>query len=110
MAKTDEIQIVFCTVPDLDTGRRIARDLVEYRFAACVNVVPGIESVYRWQGQVQCDAEALLVIKARAGDFAQLQAAILKQHPYELPEILAVPVTNALPEYLAWVQNHNEAK
>jgi periplasmic divalent cation tolerance protein len=109
MGATDTIQIVFCTVPDADTGRRIARDLVEYRLAACVNLLPGIESVYRWQGEVHNDAEVLLLIKARAADFPRLQAAILERHPYELPEILAVPVSNALPEYLAWVQNHDEA-
>lgn len=109
MAATDSIQIVFCTVPDADTGRRIARELVEYRLAACVNLVPGIESVYRWQGEIHHDEEAMLVIKIRSADFARLQAAILERHPYELPEILAVPVSNALPKYLEWVQKHNEA-
>lgn len=103
MGSTDTIQIVFCTVPDTVTGRRLARDLVEYRLAACVNLLPGVESVYRWQGSVQTDDEVLLVIKARAADYPRLQAAILERHPYELPEIIAVPVNEVLPQYRAWV-------
>jgi periplasmic divalent cation tolerance protein len=104
-----EIVIVFCTVPDAEVGRRIAAQLVEYRLAACVNLLPGIESVYRWEGEVQSDSEVLLLIKARASDYPEMEAAILALHPYELPEIIAVPLSGGLPAYLDWVAKHDEA-
>ncbi len=105
-----DIQILFCTVPDPETGQRIAGHLVEYRLAACVNLLPGIESVYRWQGKVQRDREALLMVKTRVADYPGVEAAILELHPYELPEIIAVPVTGGLPAYLDWISNNDEAK
>lgn len=110
MDSATDIQILFCTVPDPETGQRIAAHLVEYRLAACVNLLPGIESVYRWQGKVQRDGEALLMIKIRVADYSGVEAAILGLHPYELPEIIAVPVTGGLPAYLNWVSENNEAK
>lgn len=110
MTTAADIRVVLCTVPDSDVGQRIAAHLVEYRLAACVNLLPGVQSVYRWQGEVHSDAEALLMIKCRAADYPQLQAAILELHPYELPEIIAVPLVDGLPQYLDWVRNHNEAK
>jgi periplasmic divalent cation tolerance protein len=109
MLNATEVQMVFCTVADNATGRRIANALVENRLAACVNLLPGLESTYRWQGQVEHDSEALLLIKVRAADYAELEAAILALHPYELPEIIAVPVTGGLPAYLDWVARHGEA-
>jgi periplasmic divalent cation tolerance protein len=109
MNEDGEIQVLFCTVPDLETGRRIAARLVEYRLAACVNLLPGVESLYRWQGEVQRDSEILLLIKARAADYPEVEAAILALHPYELPEIIAVPVSGGLPAYLDWVMKHDEA-
>ncbi len=110
MSSGSDIQIVFCTVPDPDTGRRIAVHLVEYRLAACVNLLSGIESCYRWRGEVQRDNEALLMIKACAADYPGVEAAILELHPYELPEIIAVPVSGGLPAYLDWVSKHGEAQ
>jgi len=110
MNSINDIQIIFCTVPDSDTGERIAGHLVEYRLAACVNLLPGIQSVYRWQGKLQKDAEVLLMIKSLKADYAELQAAIRQLHPYELPEIIAVPLSGGLPEYLDWVrETKNEA-
>ena len=110
MTRAADIHVVLCTVPDADTGQRIAAHLVEYRLAACVNLLPGLRSVYRWQGQVQTDEEALLMIKARAADYPKLETAILELHPYELPEIIAVPLIDGLPRYLDWVFNQNEGK
>ncbi len=106
----DDIQLVFCTAPDADTGRRIASALVEYRLAACVNLLTGIESIYRWKGAVQSDSEVLLMIKARVADYALLETRIRALHPYELPEIIAVPLSAGLPAYLDWVRNPDEAK
>ena len=111
MGVPDDIQIVYCTVPDSETGRRIAGYLVEYRLAACVNLLPGIESIYKWKGEIHRDSEVLLMIKSRGADYTALESGIRKLHPYELPEIIAVPVGNGSPEYLEWIRTaHNEAQ
>ncbi|HFD81400.1 MAG TPA: divalent-cation tolerance protein CutA [Gammaproteobacteria bacterium] len=105
MTTPQEVQIVYCTVPDADTGRRIAATLLEYRLAACVNLIAGVESLYRWKGEVQRDSEVLLMIKARTADYQALERRILELHPYELPEIIAVPLSDGLPAYLDWVKD-----
>ncbi len=107
MSEARDVVIVYCTVPDTDTGQRIASHLVEYRLAACVTLIPGVTSVYRWKGEVETATEALLMIKARAADYARLETAVRSQHPYELPEIIAVPVSDGLTEYLDWVRTSN---
>jgi periplasmic divalent cation tolerance protein len=95
--------LVFTTAPDRAVAMRIARALVDARLAACVNVLAGCTSVYRWEGAVETAEELPLIIKTRAGRYAEVEAAIRRLHPYELPEILAVPVMHGLPEYLEWV-------
>jgi periplasmic divalent cation tolerance protein len=100
-------QIVFTTSPDTDTARRIARALVEEGLAACVNILPTMHSVYKWKGRIEEADEQLLIIKIVAVHFAQVRDRIRALHPYELPEIIAVPVADGLPEYLAWL-NHPE--
>lgn len=110
MSCADDIQIVFCTVPDPDSGQRIAGHLVEYRLAACVTLLPGVKSVYRWKGEICTASESLLMIKSRVADYKDLESTLCRLHPYELPEIIAVPLTNGLPAYLDWVRsNKNEA-
>jgi periplasmic divalent cation tolerance protein len=110
MNTASDIQIILCTVPDTETGRRIAKQLVEYRLAACVNLVAGVESVYYWNGKVHHDPECLLMIKGLQSDYRRLEKTIRELHPYELPEIIAVPLSNGLAEYLEWVRNFkNEA-
>ena len=103
---TDSHCLVLCTVPDADTGRSLASALVDARQAACVNVLPGLTSVYRWQGEVQQDAECLLLIKTRRDRFEELCSFVRARHPYELPEIVAVPMVDGLPAYLAWIDNN----
>jgi periplasmic divalent cation tolerance protein len=103
MNELSAVVIVYCTVPDTATGERIAAHLVEYRLAACVTLVPGVTSVYRWQGKVETGRESLLMIKARATDYAGLESAVRSLHPYELPEIIAVPVSGGLAEYIDWI-------
>ena len=98
--------IALCTVPDRQTADRIAETLVEERLAACVNIVPGLTSVYRWQGEVSRDDELLLVIKTVGGQFSTLEAAIHRLHPYELPEIVAVPIVTGSSRYLAWITDN----
>ena len=96
-------QIVLCTVPDRESAERIATALVTERLAACVNIVPGITSIYRWKNRIEKDAELLLIIKTHSAVFDTLQDSIRKLHPYELPEVIAVPITDGLPEYLDWI-------
>lgn len=99
---TDKI-VVFSTCDSEEQAERIARALVEQRLAACVNIVPGARSIYRWKGQIEDAAEWLLIIKSRRDLMEQLRAAIGKIHSYEVPELLAVPVVDGSESYLAWV-------
>ena len=94
--------MVYCTCPP-DAVAALAGGLVERRLAACVNVLPKIRSVYRWEGAVTADEESLLVIKTTAASFAALRDWLCAQHPYDVPEVIAVPVTAGAPDYLAWV-------
>lgn len=100
---TTNHQIVLSTCPDAATARTIATALVEQGLAACVNIVPGIESVYQWQGKIENSAELLLIIKTRADHYPALEQALRALHPYELPEVVAVPLATGLPAYLGWI-------
>jgi periplasmic divalent cation tolerance protein len=95
--------VIFCSCPDADSAGRLADTLVEERLAACVTRLPGATSVYRWEGAVQRDAEVLLIIKTTAERLANLSARIEALHPYEVPEVLAVPVAGGAERYLAWL-------
>ena len=105
---TNDPQIVLCTVPDEATARRIASSLVAEQLAACVNIVPGITSVYRWKGAVETAPELLLIIKTTLEVYTRLQDRVRALHPYELPEIIAVSLDRGLPEYLAWINTSLE--
>lgn len=98
-------QLVFSTCPEAKTAETIARALVEDRLAACVNILSPLQSIYRWQGSVETAQEVLLLIKIRAADYARVEARICELHPYELPEVIGVPLSNGLPGYLAWLEN-----
>jgi periplasmic divalent cation tolerance protein len=98
-------QLILCTCPDRDTADKIARQLVTGQLAACVNILPGILSVYTWQGQVESAQEHLLLIKSSKDRYQALEAAIRDNHPYDVPEIIAVPVEAGLPEYLHWIDS-----
>jgi periplasmic divalent cation tolerance protein len=102
---TTDYQIVFNTCPDAATARTIATALVERGLAACVNIVPGVESVYQWKGQIENSSELLLIIKTRSECYAALEQAIQALHPYELPEIIALPLAAGLPAYLEWIDS-----
>lgn len=97
--------IVLCTCPDTDIAERLAEGLVGERLAACVNVLPGIRSIYWWQGQVERSDEVQLIIKTRQAVWPKLEQFIHQAHPYETPELIAVPITNGLPAYLDWLEN-----
>lgn len=95
--------LCLCTCPDPATARQLADTLVGERLAACVNIVPGLRSVYRWQGTTHCDEETLLLIKTTRARYPALQARLPQLHPYELPELVAVEVADGLPAYLRWL-------
>lgn len=98
--------LVLTTCPDRDSARRLAEMLVTQRLAACVNIASGVESVYRWKDQIERSAELLLFIKTRADRYAAVEAAVRAHHPYELPEVLAVPVAKGLGAYLGWIDDN----
>ena len=102
-AAGSEVRVVLVTAPDLDTASALARTLVEERLAACANLVPGVRSIYRWQGEVQDDAEVLLVVKTRAGRCDALAARVRDLHPYDVPEVVVLPVGGGSRGYLEWV-------
>lgn len=104
MPATDDVHLLYCTCPDAEVAERIARALVSSRLAACVNVVPGLRSIYRWKGGIESDAECLLLIKTTRERIDALSNMIRGQHPYELPEIIAVPVVAGHAPYLDWVR------
>jgi periplasmic divalent cation tolerance protein len=95
--------VALSTVATPEDAERIARSLVEKGVAACVNVVPGVLSFYRWKGRLERDAEVLLVIKTRGERFEDLKAALLAEHPYELPELVALPIAGGHEPYLEWL-------
>jgi len=103
-------QIIFCTCPDQDTAKKIARLLVANNQAACVNILPGITSIYRWQGQLESAQEHLLLIKAHKDHYPAIETTLRAHHPYELPEIIAVPIERGLPEYLNWIDSCHSLK
>jgi len=96
--------LILTTLPDPDTARQLARQLVEARLSACVNVLAPCTSVYRWQGQIQEETETPVLIKTMAERYAELETFLREHHPYELPEIVALPIEQGLPGYLDWVR------
>jgi periplasmic divalent cation tolerance protein len=105
----DAARVVLVTAPDAEVAARLARSLVEERLVACVNVLPGIRSFYRWEGEVQDDAEVLLVAKTAASRCRELAMRVEALHPYELPEIVVLPVEGGSERYLDWVLSESSA-
>ena len=101
-----EVLLVLSTFPEVETAQRVSRQLVEERCAACANILPQAQSIYWWQGKVESANETLVLFKTSADRYAALEIALRQLHPYELPEIIAMPVSEGLPEYLQWVGNN----
>ncbi|RDH86803.1 MAG: divalent-cation tolerance protein CutA [endosymbiont of Escarpia spicata] len=99
-----KLLLVHCTVPDHQTGLQLAQTLVSQGLAACVNITAPVTSVYRWEGKLESANEHLLLIKTTKQHYDALEARIRAHHPYELPEIIAVPVEQGLDGYLDWVE------
>lgn len=105
-----EVLLVFTNLPDRAAAERVAEALVSAGVAACVNVMAECTSVYHWQGKLEHATEVPLLIKTTRAAYPQLESLLRKQHPYELPEIIALPVSAGLPEYLNWVTQETSSK
>ncbi len=108
MSEDADIRVVLCTFPDREQARQIGAALVERRLAACVSLLDGVESIYRWQGAVHHDPEVLAIIKTTASAFPTLEKALTELHPYEVPEVIALPVAAGAGPYLHWVREQVE--
>lgn len=106
----NEILLAITTLPDAETAARLAQRLIEERAAACVNQLAPCTSTYRWEGSIETSAEVPLLIKTTRAAYPRLEQLIRAAHPYELPEIIAVPVTTGLPAYLDWVSRETALK
>lgn len=105
-----DVLMVLVTCPDGDTAESLAHTLVEHHEAACVNIVPNLRSVYRWQGRVEMDNELLLLIKTTTTRLDQIRARVRTLHPDELPEVIAVPIVAGSSAYLDWVRQETDAR
>jgi periplasmic divalent cation tolerance protein len=99
-----EYIVVYVTAPAEEEAERIARDLVENKLAACVNIVKNMRSIYRWQGKIEDETEVLMIVKTRREHFAHLRDMVKQLHSYSVPEIIALPVVEGSEEYLAWLE------
>lgn len=102
---TDKILVMSTCAAEAD-AERLARALLDARLAACVNVVPGVRSFYRWKGEIASEVEFMLIIKTSRDLFPALRAEIEKLHPYEVPELLALPVLAGAENYLSWLESN----
>jgi len=105
-----QYRICLCSCPDDECAQSLAVSLVETKLAACVNILPAVQSVYQWKGKIERDEEVLLLIKTTQHMFPEIEAHILARHPYELPEIIAVPIVTGLKPYLQWIDDVMESK
>lgn len=98
-----EYCLVLCTCPEGDTAKSLAETLVGEHLAACVNILPGLTSVYAWQGAVESSLESLLLMKTERQVYPRLETRLRELHPYQLPEIVAIDIERGLPDYLNWI-------
>jgi len=101
-----DVILVLVTAPSADKAAELARTLVEEQLAACGNIVPGLRSIYRWEGQVHDESEVLLILKTRDVLFEPLRARVIGLHPYQVPEVLRLDITDGHGPYLAWVRDN----
>jgi len=103
LAMAEELLLALSTFPDAETGRRIAQLLVTERLVACANIIPGVESIYRWQDKIESAPETLVLFKTTSDRYGAFQDKLKSLHPYEVPEIICLRIADGLPEYLKWV-------
>ena len=109
MESPTQALLVIANCPDEACANRIALAVVEAGLAACVNLLPRVQSVYRWQGNIESASEVPLLIKTTAGRYTELETAIRAQHPYDVPEIIALPIAQGLPAYVDWLAAETRA-
>jgi periplasmic divalent cation tolerance protein len=103
-ASSDRVMVALTTAPSAEVAERIGRSLVEERLAACANVLPGITSIFRWKGSIEREGEVLVILKTTAGEVEALERRVAELHPYEVPEVIALPVEAGHAPYLDWVR------
>lgn len=106
MASGEETRLALLTAPSVEVAEQLVRALVEERIIACGNIVPGLTSIYRWRGAVECDTEVLVIAKTTASAVARLLERAPELHPYEVPEVLVLPIEAGYGPYLAWVREN----
>ncbi|KAL6867708.1 hypothetical protein ACP4OV_015732 [Aristida adscensionis] len=102
--------VVYVTAPNREAGKKLSQSIISEKLAACVNIVPGIESVYWWEGKVQTDGEELLIIKTREALLDALTEHVKANHEYDVPEVIALPITGGNTKYLEWIKNSTREK
>ena len=102
----EKVLLALSTFPDRETAQRIANQLVTEKFAACANILPAVESIYRWKGKIESGNETLVFFKLSEDRQSAFQKKLRSLHPYEVPEIIFVPISSGLPEYLRWVADN----
>jgi periplasmic divalent cation tolerance protein len=105
MIEPEDTRVVLVTAPDAETARRIARQVLESRLVACVNLVPGIESHYWWQGRLESGQEVLMVMKTTAGRIPELKDAVIAAHPYDTAAFVVLPIESGSGRYLDWIRS-----
>ena len=103
-----ETLLVCSTFPEIETARRVAQQLVTENLAACANVIPAVESIYRWQGKIENAQEVLVFFKTTAARYPAFQDKLKSLHPYDVPEIICLRIADGLPEYLRWVAENSK--
>ena len=103
-----ETLLIFTNLPDVASAEKLSRALIESRAAACVNVLAACRSIYRWRGAVETADEIPLLIKTTAANYPLVEEIVRTQHPYDLPELIAIPITHGLPAYLDWLGTETE--
>jgi periplasmic divalent cation tolerance protein len=105
MSENKAYLLVLCSCPDPEIATTIAENIVAQHLAACINIIPGMKSVYHWQGNVESAEESLMVIKTHQQKLSSLQNTITTMHPYEVPEIISLDISAGLPKYLQWISS-----
>lgn len=109
--QADDLLVVLITAPSQETAEQLARHLLQERLAACVNLVNGVQSLYWWEGELQSDSETLMVVKTRKEGFQERFIPFVKRHhPYQVPEVLALPIFGGNEDYLQWVRTETQPK
>lgn len=102
------VYLIYCTFPNADKAAEVGRTLVDEKLVACVNIVPGLRSIYRWQGQVYDEAEVLTISKTTVERYSALERRLVELHPYDCPEVIAVRVQDGYEQYLTWVDENTQ--